>query len=81
MAAKNGWTIREQENMTDHILPTLKVIQAYVDRFLLPLKHYGEEKLRYKKAWLYFLTGPLRSRAEQKMNRELMAVDPDRFAR
>ena len=79
-AAKEHWNIVEQEDMTPHILPTLKVIDLYVNRFLFPLKHFGLEKLRYKKAWLYFLTGKFRENAEAKMNKELMAVDPVRFA-
>lgn len=81
MADAQGWKILVREDMTAQVLPTLKVVQAYVDRFLWPLKHFGEEKLRYKKAWLYFLSGPLREQAGQKIHKELAAVDPERFIR
>jgi hypothetical protein len=79
-AAAGKWNIITQLDITPNILPTLKLVNVYVDRFLLPLKHYGAEKLRYKKAWLYYLTQPFRESAEKKLTKELAAVDPVLFA-
>jgi hypothetical protein len=53
----------------------------YAERFLIPLKHFAFEKLRYKKAWLYFLTENIRNGIDKKMNKEFAAIDPKKFLR
>jgi cyclopropane fatty-acyl-phospholipid synthase-like methyltransferase len=79
MAAERNWKVVHEEDISLHILPTIKYVYMYASRFLMPLKHFAFEKLRYKKPWLYFLTSSLRTKAEEKMKRELMAVDPELF--
>ena len=56
-----------------------KFIYMYAERFLIPLKHFAFEKLRYKKAWLYFLTENLRNGIDKKMTKEFAAIDPKKF--
>ena len=51
----------------------------YLERFLLPVKHFGYEKLRFKKAWLYYLTKNLRESIEVKLDRERASIDPKMF--
>lgn len=76
---EHGWTICYQRDITMHILPMLKLIYMYVDRFLIPLSHYAEEKLKYKKAWLYYLTGNLRKAISEKSRKEICAINPEVF--
>jgi len=76
---EHGWRIDYQYDMTSNILPTLQYIYMYVDKFLRPLGGYAEEKLKYKKAWLYYLTGNLREALAIKARREIAAIDPELF--
>ena len=46
---------------------------------MLPLKHFGYEKLRYKKPWLYYLAHELRDHIDNKIIREAAAIDPSKF--
>jgi hypothetical protein len=52
----------------------------YVERFLLPFRHFAYEKLRFKKPWLYYLTGKLRDSIDKKVEKEVASIDPVRFA-
>lgn len=74
-----GWKVEYEKDITANILPTLKLIHMYVDRILLPLKHYGYEKLRFKKPGLYYLSGRVRDSIDRKFDREAAASDPARF--
>lgn len=76
---EHGWSVCYQRDITMHILPMLKIINMYVDRFLIPLSRYAEEKLRYKKAWLYYLTGNLRKVISEKSKKEICAIKPEIF--
>ena len=67
---EHGWIICYQRDITMHILPMLKLIYMYVDRFLIPLSHYADEKLKYKKAWLYYLTENLRESISEKSKKK-----------
>ena len=76
--ARHGWEIREEVDLTANILPTLKLLQLYADRFALPLKHFIMEKFRYKRPFFYFMT-ELRASVDEKLNNELAAIDPMKF--
>ena len=73
------WSVCYQRDFTVNILPMLKLINMYVDRFLVPLSHYADDKLKYKKAWLYYLTGNLRKAISEKSKKEICAIDPEVF--
>lgn len=79
--ANNGWKITYEKDITLNVLPMSKFIYMYADRFLIPLKHFAFEKLRFKKAWLYYLTENLRSGIDKKMTKEFAAIDPEKFLR
>lgn len=79
MAGTRGWKIVHEEDISKHILPTIRYVYMYAERFLLPLKHFGFEKLRFKKPWLYYMTESLREKADAKIAKELRAVDPGLF--
>ncbi|MBN1415892.1 MAG: class I SAM-dependent methyltransferase [Bacteroidales bacterium] len=74
-----NWTIVYQQDITQNVLPTLAFAYMYVERFLLPLKHVGYEKLRYKKPWLYYLTREIRDYVDNKIIKESAAIDPSKF--
>jgi len=74
-----GWRIRNEYDITPNVLPTLKLIRFYADRFVIPLKHFALEKFRFKRPWWYFMTSDLQNAIEAKMEKELASIDPDKF--
>lgn len=78
-AEKYAWKIVLEEDITAHVLPTIAYVNLYIERFLLPLRHYAYEKLRYKKAWLYYLSENLRRHIDAKISKERRSVDPALF--
>lgn len=78
---KHGWNILVEKDMTQHVLPTIRFANLYINRFLIPIKHYGFEKLRYKKGWLFYLTGRLREKIDSKIAKEKTSVDPEVFVK
>jgi len=77
--SQQGWTIETQRDITENVLPTLKLIWLYAERFLKPVKHFALEKFRFKKPWLYFMTSDLHERIDKKLEKELSAIDPELF--
>jgi hypothetical protein len=51
----------------------------YANRFLLPLKQFAYEKLRYKQTKLYYLSQRLREFIDRAMAKEVNVVDPIAF--
>jgi len=76
---EHHWNIVVERDITRNVLPTIAFANLYVDRFLLPLKHYAYEKLRYKKGWLFYLTDRIRASIDAKINKERNTVDPTKF--
>jgi cyclopropane fatty-acyl-phospholipid synthase-like methyltransferase len=74
-----GWEITYQQDITPNILPTIKLVTMYAERFMLPLTHFAFEKLRFKKAWLYYFIQDFKFSVEKKMTKELASVDPVKF--
>lgn len=81
MARDRNWQIITEQDITPNVLPTLRFINMYAQRFLLPVKDFAFEKLRLKKGWLYYLLGDLRESVDKKLHKELAAVDPEQFER
>ncbi len=79
--SQHGWNILVEKDMTSNVLPTIRFVNLYLERFLEPIKHYGFEKLRYKKGWLFYLTGRLRTKIDSKIAKERAAVDPELFVK
>lgn len=75
-----NWKIIDEQNITLNILPTLKFVYMYVERFFRPLSEFTKDKLRYKQPWLYYLSGNLREAFLHKANKEIAAIDPEKFA-
>lgn len=76
---EHGWKIAYERDITPNILPTLKLLHMYVDRYLIPLSHYAEEKFTYKKAWLFYLTKNIRQAISVKSKKEILAIQPELF--
>lgn len=76
---EHGWKIAYERDITPNILPTLKLLHMYVDRYLIPLSHYAEEKFTYKKAWLFYLTKNIRQAISVKSKKEVLAIQPELF--
>ena len=76
---EHGWKIAYERDITPNILPTLKLLHMYVDRYLIPLSHYAEEKFTYKKAWLFYLTKNIRQAIFVKSKKEILAIQPELF--
>jgi len=74
-----GWTIEKEMDITNNILPTLRLIWLYAERFLKPVKHFALEKFRFKKPWLFFMTADLHDQLDTKIEKELSSVDPELF--
>lgn len=78
-ASEYKWKIVSETDITLNVLPTIAYVNMYFERFLLPLKHFGYEKLRYKKPWLYFLTEEFRNKIDHKFLKEKASIDPLKF--
>ena len=65
--------------MTLNALPTLKFAMTFINRFLNPLALFIKEKIKYKQGWIFYLTQELRTKLTDKSNKELAALNPDKF--
>jgi SAM-dependent methyltransferase len=75
----NGWKIVYEHDITANVLPMLQFINMYFERFLMPVKHFAYEKLRFKKGWLYYLTRKVRNYIDAKIEKERASIDPVKF--
>ena len=73
------WDIDYEQDITLNVLPTICFIDMYVNRFLLPLKQFAYEKLRYKMPKLYYLSDRLRAVVDKKIEKETKTVNPNVF--
>ncbi len=76
---KYNWKIIYQSDITQNTLPTLKLVNMYATRFLIPAMELAYAKLHYKKGWLYYLTQEFRDSISKKIDKELASIDPDKF--
>lgn len=74
-----GWKVDHREDITENVLPTIKFANMFAERFLVPVKHFALEKLRYKKAWLYFMAQDFREKVDEKVTKEKASIDPEMF--
>ncbi len=79
MVGEHGWKIIYQEDITFHVLPTLKFANMYVTRIVNPLLLYLEDKLLVKLAWLHHLTREIRDKLSKKLTKEFSKLDTAAF--
>ncbi|MDD4641251.1 MAG: SAM-dependent methyltransferase [Bacteroidales bacterium] len=77
--SEHGWNIVLEKDITANVLPTIAYVNLHIERFLLPLRHYAYEKLRYKQAWLFYLSERIRKSIDAKIDKERRSVDPALF--
>ncbi len=75
----SNWQLILQKDITQNVLPTLRFANMYAERFLMPIKHFGYEKLRFKIPSLYYMTSGVREKIEQKITKEKASIDPEKF--
>jgi 2-polyprenyl-3-methyl-5-hydroxy-6-metoxy-1,4-benzoquinol methylase len=73
------WEIVHQRDITPNVLPTIKFVYDYAERFMLPLVHFASEKLRCKKAWIYYAVKDVKQFIDQKISKEMASIDPVKF--
>lgn len=78
-ADEDNWEIVYQQDITRNVLPTIKLASMYAERFLLPVKHFAFEKIRFKQPFLYYFVRDLKEKVDFKLTKELAAVDPVKF--
>lgn len=76
---ENNWTIKKEQDITLNVLPTISYIHMFIERLLVPIKHFGYEKLRFKKPKLYFMSRKIRESIDKKILKETAAIDPKKF--
>lgn len=76
---KHNWKIIYEQDITLNILPTLKFVYMYIERFLQPLSEFATDKLKYKQPWLYYLSSDFREAVFNKANKEIAAIDPEKY--
>ena len=77
---EHGWKIVYEQDLTPNILPSLRFIYMYIERFLNPLTLFASEKLKHKQPGLYYLTNDAREDVYKKIEKETAAIDPSMFA-
>ena len=76
---KSNWKIIYIKDITPNILPMLRFLNLYVERFIVPIKNFAFEKLKYKQGFLYHLTQELRDGMDHKIKKEVASIDPVKF--
>ncbi len=77
--ARHGWKAVVRRDITPNIMPSLRFFNVYVDRILLPVKHYAFEKLRYKKPFWHYFSLRFQEGIDRKVQKELASIDPAKF--
>ncbi|HLP06079.1 MAG TPA: class I SAM-dependent methyltransferase [Paludibacter sp.] len=76
---ESNWKITHTKDITPNILPMLRFLRMYIDRFVFPVKHFAFEKFKYKQGFLYYLTQDLLNGIDGKIEKEVASIDPVRF--
>lgn len=74
-----GWKIVYEQDITPNVLPTLDFVNMYVQRFLLPVKHFAFEKLRFKSPKIFYMTEVFQGKINAKLKKELASIDTEQF--
>jgi cyclopropane fatty-acyl-phospholipid synthase-like methyltransferase len=76
----SGWRITHQQNITPHILPTLRYVHMWATRFGIPLMKFGFLRLRRKQPGLHHLLGGIFEQLEGLAAGNIELIDPAKFA-
>lgn len=77
---EHGFELKQQRDITPHILPTIAYAHHWGAKILLPLIEFGEEKLKVKAPGWYYVVQDLLPGMHGKIDKNLATVDPVQFA-
>jgi SAM-dependent methyltransferase len=75
-----GWKLEYEQDITPNILPTISYVYMWGNKIGLPLYNFGVEKLQVKAPGIYFAVKDLLPKIRQKIDKNLMTVNPEVFA-
>lgn len=75
----HGFEIRSQEDITDHILPSLRFATLMAERFILPAWNFVEGKLASKAPGIHYLLEDVINHLDGKVEKGKLTIDPDNF--
>ena len=78
--ADTGWHITHREDITPHILPTLRYIHMWATRFGIPLMQFAFVKFRKKQPALHYLCQNVLDGMQNLADTNLPTIDPTAFA-
>ena len=76
-----GWKITYQRDITANVLPTLRYIHMWAERFGIPLMQFSVMRLRRKQPGLHHLMAKSFNLLEAMAGQKLATIDPVLFAR
>ena len=77
---KHGFKIIYQENITAHIMPTIRYVDMLATKIGLPVKDFILEKIRVKAPGLYYALQGALPEIDAKIKKNTDKTDPDIFA-
>lgn len=78
--AKHGFKITYEEDITPHIMPTIRYVDMLEMKIGLPLKDFVLEKIQVKAPGLYYALQGALPEIEAKIKKNTDTIDPDIFA-
>ena len=78
--ADAGWRITYREDMTPHVLPTLRYIHMWATRFGIPLMQFAFVKFRKKQPGLHYIFQNVLEGLQELADTNLPTIDPTVFS-
>ena len=73
------WQITKMEDITQHVLPTLKYVYVFGTRFLKPLSDFAIGKLKVKQPGIHYIAADFIAETHAKVLNGMETVNPDKF--
>lgn len=80
VVAESQWKITHQQDITAHILPTMRYVHMVGTRFIDPLSDYLLKKYQIKQPGLFYLTHEIVDEIPAKLDFWIEMVNPERYA-
>ncbi|MFY0673299.1 MAG: methyltransferase domain-containing protein [Bacteroidia bacterium] len=77
--ANGPFEIEKEIDITPNCVPTLKLVNLYIERFVVPGADFGVAKMKIKLPKLFYMTQDIRDAISKKADKEFAAVDPEKF--
>ncbi len=76
-----GWSVVHDEDITDHVLPSLRFVTMLAERFAVPVLDYVEARSRRNRPGVHYLLEDLFAELQHGLRDRLVDVDPETFRR